>query len=367
MRVIHVIHSLDPAGGGPPVVAEKLAAAQSALRHTTAVAAQDGPGAVPLPRHGVVDLFRRPMPEVLALVGSADVVHLHCVWEPLLFKVARAARDLNVPYVVTPHGMLDPWSLAQKRWKKRFALAFGYRRMLNGAAFLHVLNADERDLLQPLGLRVPAEIIPNGIALDELDPPPDSSLFRARSPGPGGRRYVLFLSRLHYKKGLDYLADAFAMVAARFPDVDLVVAGPDGGEEADFRDRIARLAMNSRVWLTGPLYGPMKWSALSAAACFCLPSRQEGFSVAILEAMACRVPVVVSKQCHFPEVSEARAGRVVELNAESVAAGLTEILTDASAGVAMGRAGRRLVESRFTWPVVASHCVELYEKYKRMA
>jgi glycosyltransferase involved in cell wall biosynthesis len=367
MRVTHVIASLDPAHGGPPVVAEKLAAAQAALGHAAVVAAQDGPGAVPLPRHGFADLFRRPAPELLALAGSSDVLHLHGVWEPVLVGAAGAARALGIPYVVTPHGMLDPWSLAQKKWKKRLALALGYRRMLDGAAFLHVLNADERALMQPLGLRAPAEVIPNGISLDELNPPPDPALFRARWPSLSGRRYVLFLSRLHYKKGLDYLAEAFAQVAARFTDVDLVVAGPDAGEEAPFRQRVANLTLNHRVWLTGPLYGPEKWSALAGAACFCLPSRQEGFSVAILEAMACHVPVVVSEQCHFPEVGLAKAGRIVGLNAEAVAAGLSEILGNRSAAEGMGAAGRRLVESRFTWATVASHCNGLYEKYERGA
>jgi len=363
MRVIHVIASLDPAHGGPPVVAEKLAAAQSALGHAAVVAAQDGPGAALLPHHGFADLFRRPTAELLAVAGSADVMHLHGVWEPVLVCAARAARVLGVPYAVTPHGMLDPWSLAQKKWKKRLALALGYRRMLDHAAFIHVLNADEQTLLKPLGLRAPAEVIPNGMALDELTPSPDPERFRSFRPGPGARRYVVFLSRLHYKKGLDYLADAFARISRRFADVDLVVAGPDGGEEAPFRERVRRLGLDGRVWITGPLYGPMKWSALAGAACFCLPSRQEGFSVAILEAMACRVPVVVSRDCHFPEITEVGAGRVVELKVDSIAAALADVLDDPTAAQAMGSAGRNLVEQRFTWPRVAAHCVALYERY----
>jgi glycosyltransferase involved in cell wall biosynthesis len=256
--------------------------------------------------------------------------------------------------------MLDPWCLSQKKWKKRLALVLGFRRMLNRAAGLHVLNADERDLLTPLGLTTPCEVIPNGIFLTEFDPPPDPRLFRDRRPGPGERPFVLFLSRLHYKKGLDLLAEAFAKIAPRHPDVDLVVAGPDGGAEADFRERVAAAGLNSRVWLTGPLYGPEKLSALAAARVFCLPSRQEGFSMAILEALACRLPVVITKDCHFPEVADVGAGRVTPLSADAVADALNGLLSDPAERESASQAGRALVEGRFTWPRIAEQTVRWY-------
>ncbi len=366
MRIIHVIATLDPAQGGPPVIAENLAKAQCALGHDVCLAAEvlaSGPiRRIQLPRHGSIGLFRQPTQELLDVFREADVLHIHGVWEPVLPAVARAARQLGRPYVFTPHGMLDPWSLAQKKWKKKLALAMGYRRMLNGAGALHLGNEDERKLLEPLRLRPPYELISNGIFLDELDPPPDPRIFRSRQPGPGDKPYVLFLSRLHYKKGLDLLADAFAGVADKHPGVDLVVAGPDGGEEQSFRQRIDRLGLTSRTWVTGALYGAEKWSVLAGALVFCLPSRQEGFSIAILEALACRVPVVISDQCHFPEVAEAGAGLVVPLNADAVAKALDLVLANAAERTRMGKAGRELVESRYTWPKVAEQLVTLYHR-----
>lgn len=296
------------------------------------------------------------------MVSTASVIHIHGIWEPLLPVVARIARKLGRPYVVTPHGMLDPWSLSQKKWKKKLALALGYRKMLNRASGIHVLNADEQKLLAPLDLHAPCEVIPNGIFLRELEPPPDPNLFRSQQPGLGCRPYILFLSRLHFKKGLDLLAEAFASIAKLFPDVDLVVAGPDGGEEQPFRQRIVSLGLTSRTWLTGPLYGPEKWSAFAGAIAFCLPSRQEGFSIAILEALACRVPVVISENCHFPEVQEVGAGRVVPLDATAVADALAAILVDPTGAKSMGEAGRLLVEQRFTWPKVAAQTLNLYER-----
>ncbi len=356
MRIIHVVTSLDPADGGPPVVAARLAAAQGALGHDVSILSGDLPNArfdalwsgVPGGEHVGVGCG--------ADVVAADVLHLHGVWGGLLRRTAAAAVQNRVPHVVSPHGMLDPWSLAQKRLKKRVALLLGYRRMLDGAAFLHALNGDEAQLWSPLRLRPPAVVVPNGIFPAEVDPLPPAGTFRAAHPALGGDPYVLFLGRLHPKKGLDVLADALAIL--RHPTCRLVVAGPDGGARSDFVRRLAAHGLAGRVQFVGPLYGAAKYAALVDAAAFCLPSRQEGFSVAILEAMACGVPVVISAACHFPEVATASAGLIVDLSAAAVAAGLDRAL---SAPGDMGRSGRELVMSRYTWPRVAEAMVAAYQ------
>jgi glycosyltransferase involved in cell wall biosynthesis len=215
MRIIHVYASLDPAQGGPPIVVENLTKAQINLGHDVRVAAEhvretDSVPTLTLKRHTALNLIRRPNPEDIGLVAWADVVHLHGVWEPILLSVACAARTVGRPYVITPHGMLDSWSLAQKRWKKKLALSLGYRRMLNRAGAIHVLNADEQKLIGPLKLSAPFEVIPIGVDFDQFDPLPDPAPFRSFNSGPGHRPFILFVSRLHFKKGLDFLADAFA-------------------------------------------------------------------------------------------------------------------------------------------------------------
>lgn len=294
------------------------------------------------------------------LVSAADVVHLHGLWEPLLPVAAALARRAAVPYIVSPHGMLDPWSLAQRRLKKRLALALVHRRMLGSAAFLYVLNRDEARLIEPLRLGTPTRVIPNGVFLEEIDPLPEPGGFYARHAELGGKPFVLFLSRLHYKKGLDILADAFARVARDDADIHLIVAGPDDGARAEFESRVREANLADRVHLVGPLYGREKVQAMVDAACFCLPSRQEGFSVAITEAMACRLPVVISDACHFPEVADAGAGEIVPLDASATGDGLSRVLRDPQRRQRMGAAGRELVESRYTWPRVAELAIQAY-------
>jgi glycosyltransferase involved in cell wall biosynthesis len=379
MKICHVVPSLAPSLGGPPVVASRLAAAQASLGHDVSIlfydtpaerveveqAMRDIPGAarlnlirLPAPQGRLASVFAKP--DIDAPIRAADVLHLHGVWESLIRAAGSASHRLNKPYVVAPHGMLDPWSLQQKALKKKIALALGYRTMLNRAAFLHVLNADEKDLLAPLGLRCPTRVIPNGVFLDEIDHLATGNGRASQLPDLVDDPFILFLSRLHYKKGLDYLADAFATVHVKAPDWQLVVAGPDGGERAAFEQRVAQLNLGDHVKVIGAVYGGAKYDLLKRAAIFCLPSRQEGFSVAILESMACRVPVVISENCHFPEVATANAGKVVPLDADAVSKAILELATNSETRAAMGAAGRGLVETNFTWEKVAERSVDEY-------
>jgi glycosyltransferase involved in cell wall biosynthesis len=370
--VIHAIQSVSGSAGGPSVVASRLAAACAVLGHRVLFLTEDPDVSDTTLRDvGLLEIHKVSRPkltellfrgaarrQIAALFGRVDMVYLHGVWDPLLLATAAEARLAGVPYVVIPHGMLDPWSLAQKRWKKRLALALGVRRMLDRASAIRALNRDEAELILPLKIATPVQVIPNGVDLTEVNPAPAEAGHQVL-PGLAGRPYILFLSRLHYKKGLDYLADAFAQVAPKFPEVQLVVVGTDDGGRTAFEERVGQFRLAGRVHLPGPLYGPAKWATLANSTCFCLPSRQEGFSIAILEALASRVPVVISEACHFPEVGQVGAGVVTPLTAEAVAGGLEQVLGNPAAAKAMGEAGRQMVEGHYTWAKVAALCEEL--------
>ena len=361
----------------------RLAAAQAALGHEVHVASYEYPATAdriaaywktvphhelvrshPITSNGRIERFaaRGAAGELRRLIPSMNIVHLHGVWDPILKVAAGIAQKARVPYVVAPHGMLDPWSMRQRRTKKQLALLLGYRRMLDRAAFLHVLNRDEKELLEPRDLHDRRQVIPNGIFLEELAPMPAKDAFHRERRELVGNPYVLFLSRLHYKKGLDFLADALAICASSNSDLQLVVAGPDDGARSDFQQRIDRAGLTNRTHIVGPLYGPQKLAALRGACCFCLPSRQEGFSMAIAEALACEIPVVISKDCHFPEVAEVKAGFVVNLDPQEIARAILQIVNNPHLANEMGRAGRQLIETRFTWPRVAQQSIEAYQR-----
>ncbi|MEM6798331.1 MAG: glycosyltransferase [Planctomycetota bacterium] len=367
LRVVQAIPSLDPAGGGPPVVVASLAVAQAAagaevtLAHGSPADSSERvdkllgsiPGATDLP------IMHGSLADYLSDGNAADVVHLHGFWEPWLFSAARAARSQKIPYVLTPHGMLHPWSLSQKRLKKFVALQFGYRAMLRRAALLHALNEPERAILKGKAPNTPVEVIPNGVFLESFVSLPPAGAFRQQHPELIDAPVVLFISRLHYKKGLDILAEAFAIVAEKMPAARLLVVGPDGGYEAEFRARVDRHGIAERVTMPGPQYGDAKLAALRDADLFCLPSRQEGFSIAITEALACGLPCVVSEDCNFPEVGEVGAGRITTLDPANVAEGILSVLSSPNPE-ALSQAGRDVVAERFTWPTVAETAFEKY-------
>jgi glycosyltransferase involved in cell wall biosynthesis len=381
MRILHVIDSLDPKLGGPPMIAYRLASAQALGGHDVVLASYEAPEAadrikkvyakVPrssqfrtqtFPRGGRMErlLARGARKHLAALVADADVVHLHSIWEPVLVQAASESHRQGKPYVVLLNGMLDPWSLSQRATKKKIALALVHKRMLKRAAALHLGNADEQRLIAPLKLPPPGVIIPNGVFFEELEPLPSPGTFRRQHPELGDAPYVLFLSRLHYKKGLDVLADAFAQVAKSHAGVRLVVAGPDDGAEADFRARIARSGLIDRVHVVGPLYDESKFAAMVDAACFCLPSRQEGFSVAVLESLACGTPAVITTECHFNELEPAGGGRVVPVDASAVASALLGMIGDPAARESMSRSARRLIREHYTWQHLADLAVDAY-------
>ena len=383
-RIVHAIGDLDPAGGGPPVVAARLAAAQAAMGCDVTIfsyRSQEGgaradalmaetPHGELVRQKSISDpgrlervTGRAAARAFEAMVSQGvDVLHTHGMWEPMMPAMVAVARRRGVAYVVTPHGMLDPYTLSVKPTKKRIALATTHKKFLERASFVHMLNADEASLAAPVLRGAPTRVVPNGIFLEEIEHLPPAGAFRSRHPEIGDRPYVLFLSRLAHKKGLDYLADAFALLHERMPDVELVVAGPDDGQRADFEARIAAHGVGVRVHLVGPQYGADKLAVLRDAAVFCLPSRQEGFSIAITEALAIGLPVVISRACHFPEVSEVNAGIETDLDPREVADALEHVLSDTARAHSMGQAGATLVRERFTWPKVATLTIECYEQ-----
>ena len=384
-RILHVLFSMDPARGGPPMIGMRLAASQAAAGHEVAVLSYLDPSRAELVEraHERVPGYRRlelhtlaPPDRREALLGTAvrrklrellprfDVVHLHEVWQTIYRAAGVECRRAGKPYLVLLNGSLQPWPLRQKRLKKRLAWAIAYRRFIEGAAALHLGNEDERRDLEPLGLRVPTVILPNGVCPEEFEPLPDPGSFFASHPELAGRPYVLFMSRLHHGKGLDLLAEAFAEIAPRLPDVHLVVAGPDSGARAPFEQAIAAAGLEARVHVVGPLYGRDKYAALVDCACFCLPSRQEAFSMAIVEALGCGVPVVITEGCHFPEVAQAGAGLVVPQSARDLALALARVVSDEGYQREMRRNARALVEAQYLWSGIARRSIQAYARLR---
>jgi poly(glycerol-phosphate) alpha-glucosyltransferase len=372
VKVAHVSWLLSSAGGGIPPVARALAAAQAGLGHESAllgVRDDEGPAAAELPLcagrvYAAVGPkavgFAPGLAHALARL-SPEVVHLHGLFTWPSQAVRRWGARAGCPVMIAPHGMLEPWALARSAWKKRLFWWLVEGDNLARAACLHALNEAEAANFRRLGLRNPVAVVPNGVDLPAEAPAPDE--LGRRFPLAAGRPVLLFLARLHPKKGLPALLDAWAALAAERAKDGwlLVVAGPDQlGHEAEMRARSAALGLEHDVLFTGPLAGEVKAAAFAAADGFVLPSHSEGFSIAVLEAMSYGVPVVLTRQCNF-DLSRLGAGWVCEPDGGSVRGALGSFLACSCAErQAMGRRGYEAVKAGYTWEMASRKLIDVY-------
>jgi len=372
MRVLHVSSSLDAVSGGTAIALQGLAKAQTSAGMDVSVVAtwqstSGEPAAEELRQSGIKArvigkahgrLSNHPdlIPIVTEMVKQADVVHIHALWEEIQHQAGWVARELGVPYVFSPHGMLDPWSLEQGRWKKKLYMMWRLRKDLNHAAAIHFTSERERDLADVLQLRSATKFVePLGIDLTEFQKLPETrGLFVQKFPELKDKRLLLFLSRLHHKKGLDLLIPAFAQSAP--PDWAMVIAGPDEGYLQIARQLARHHAIDARVVFPGMLYGADRLAALADAALYVLPSYQENFGISVVEALAAGKPVIISDQVNIhPFISAARVGAVVPALLEPLSTALREWMNNQPLRDQAASRAVQLVQEKFDWRVIAQH------------
>ncbi len=293
-----------------------------------------------------------------------DLVHVPAIWNFPTAATCYHSKKYAKPYIISPHGALDPYTINKKSWKKRPYYLLFSRRHLNNAKAIHYLTEFEmRRCHQALGMLNLPVVVPNGVDLQEFDNLPNKRVLRERYPFLKNKIVILFLGRIHWIKGLDILLKAIKTIATKRDDVHLFIVGNDeGGFEVKVRQWVKELGLETFVTFTGLLSGREKLEVLSGSDIFALPSSSEGFSMAILEAMACRLPVIITHECHFPEVSSSQAGIAVDPNTEQLAEALRRLIDYPELRRRMGENARDLVEERYTWDKVAGQMKQIYDE-----
>jgi glycosyltransferase involved in cell wall biosynthesis len=318
-----------------------------------------GPARNPMSRHADLPCVMR------GLLWRTDVLHVHALWEQIQHVACDSARRRDVPYVCTPHGMIDPWNLSQSALKKRLYLALRMRKNLNCAAALHFTTQMERDVVARLGLRAPAIVEPLGLDTSQFQSLPAPGTFLEKHPQLAGKRLITYLGRLDKGKGLELLIPAFARIAPAFPEARLVLIGPDShaGYRATVESMICQHNLADKTLLTGMLSGDAKLAALVDSYVMCHPSFHENFGMALVEGLACGTPVIVSDQVYLhPEFTAARVGAVTTTTVDSVAAELTRWLTDPALRAAAAPKSRPFALTAFDCNRIARHWVGHYER-----
>ena len=366
--IVTVVPGLNKASGGPSYTVPALAAsvARAGVRGCLVTAAAGSGDELNLPPAELVPAQFVPsglgaglrFPSVVARAvrdAGAGLIHVHGLWMPACFLTERLARRKGFPLVVSPRGMLEPWAWRHHAWKKRPIWWLWERRNLQYAAVLHATAPEEADAFRRLGLSNPIAVIPNGVDL------PDRAEMNIPSPAGDGRRTLLFLSRIHPKKGLLNLVAAWQQV--RRPGWRVVVAGPDPDCHLNaVRQAAHQSGVSDDFTFPGAVYGTDKWRLYQQADLFVLPTFSENFGVAVAEALAMGVPAITTKGAPWKCLEDERCGWWVDVGVPPLAAALQEAmqLSDADRQ-AMGRRGTAMVRERFAWERIGLEMARVYD------
>ena len=378
MKLLHVLPSLDPAGGGPMEGVLQSGLACVRLGHQVEIVTLDDPAAeflvgYPLRVHALgpaQSSYRyaaRYVPWLRAHAADYSAVIVNGLWQYHAFGAWRALRKSPVPYFVFTHGMLDPWfkkAYPLKHAKKWLYWPWADYRLLRDARAVLFTCEEERLLARRTFwlYRAREEVVAFGTAAPPTDAERLREAFLARHPQLRGRQLLLFLSRIHEKKGCDLLLDAFARVAADHAALHLVMAGPDQtGWQAALQARAESLGIADRVSWPGMLRGDQKWGAFYAANAYLLPSHQENFGIAVAEALGCGLPVLISDKVNiWREIDEAGAGMVETDSVDGTERALRRWLGLAPPQQAeMGQRASALFERRFTVEAMAASLLDV--------
>ena len=382
MKVLHVIPSVGPLRGGPSAMMRTTArglvqagvavdvattddndAERLQVAHSTAIT-EEGVTYWYFPRQTRFYTFSWPLTRWLARnVKNYDLVHIHALFSYAAIPAAFWASYYQVPYIIRPLGVLSVLGMHKRRpWLKKLSYELIEKNIIRGAALIHYTSEQERVEAAQLGIRHCSVIIPNSVEIPNQSLKSARSYLRARHPQLADRLIILFLSRLDPKKGLDILLPAFAEVRAKHPKAILVIAGSGKPSYVSILQQHAdRIGIASDVVWTGFLTGDEKWSALAESDIFVLPSYSENFGLAVAEAMACGLPVVVSDQVAIHrEITDARAGLVVPCQVKELTEALLKLLQDPGLRSTMGGNGRRLTLTQFAPESTMHSLLNLY-------
>ena len=374
MRVTHVLNRMNFVDGGPPRGVVDLCEAVHSRGHEVNLITTDDVD-VPHSWRGRIHVEKIMGPDLplgffsrkvlrssISLIQESEVVHFHGVWERLNHQLASAARRSSVPYVITLRGMLDDWSMSQGGWYKRLFLALYGQRYLDNASRIQCTAQGERIQSSKWFTRTTPVVIPNLMDLSGFQELPDSTeafdTFGDRLASPA----LLFLSRIHEKKGIEYLIQSMKLILEKYPSCNLLIAG-DGAK--GYIEKLKLLAdelnVSDHVHWVGHIRGTLKNSLFSASDLFVLPSSQENFGFVLFESMVAGTPVLVSNLVDTAEDIEACGGGVqISQDPQSIASSVFALLSDPSAISRMGTQGREWVLQNLDGQKVALRVEEMY-------
>ena len=363
MRAIHVVPAISEEAAGPSYSVPRLCESLIGVGVDVQLAALDwAPAKLSLsylkafpvtgwPRRLGFSSHMKAWLKQESETGHADIIHNHSLWMMPNVYPGQVIRNTRTQLVVSPRGTLSPYALNINKLQKQIFWKFLQKPALETAACFHATAESEYEDIRRLGFKQPVCILPNGI-----DVPP------LRAKLPTAKRSLLFLGRLHPKKGIDNLLYAWHVVAQKFPEWELNIAGPDnGGYQAEMQLLVSKLDL-TRVNFLGSLYGAEKLQAYRDASLFVLPTHSENFGMTVAESLAAGTPAIVSKGAPWADLEVHGAGWWIDIGVDPLIACLEHAMS-LSPGVhaAMGLVGREWMRKDFSWEKIGEQLNMVYK------
>ena len=390
LRILHVVSIVAPRYGGAGIASQSIAHCQAKAGHsvtlwTTNVDYPKGRLSVPSKTDVLEDgLVKRHFsvqfsPLLISLplrtrlkhqIRSFDIVHIHGLYRFPVSYAAWQAWKAGIPYIIGPHGSLDPFLYRQSRFgafavplKRIYEQLFDFPN-LNHAAAIHYTTEEEAKRAAFLGLSPRSVIVPNGITWERFENLPARGSFRKQLGIEEHTPLVLFLGRINFVKGLDLLVPAFLQIAQQEPRARFAIVGPDNdGYGRKVRRWCREKGIEGKVFFLDHLNSEDVKRAYVDASVFVLPSYTESFGMTVVEAMACACPVVISDQVKiWHEVQEDGAGLVVSLSPRRIADAVCRVLSNKEEADAMGARGRMAAKLRYAWPIIVNRMTQIYRQ-----
>lgn len=374
MKVLHVVDSVNLATGGTSQSTTALADALTSLGCETTLLAHNYIALGDIVQTRLAKQETVPARQIPFRLGAwapgfskklellaktADLIHNHGLWLPTNRMARRAAQKKSIPYVISTRGMLEGWSLRFKNLRKSIVWNLIEKNNLSAAHCLHATSEMELQSLRMVGLRHPIAVIPNGVTAPVFLSQEESlSLF----PQLKGRRVILFLSRLHPKKGIDDLLNCWQRLHTKYREWILVIAGDRENGSPDYASEVKMRGIHPFVYFSGDVRGDKKSALFNLAEIFVLPTKSENFGIAIAEALAAGVPVITTTAAPWSLLQKEKCGWWIKPEEKHLVDTLDEALSmDSRELRTMGLRGKALMEKDFTWEAAAKKMIEVYQ------
>ena len=362
MKVIHFIPSIDQASGGVGVYIQLLAKELGKLCELYIVTAHSQ-NQLPIDNAKVITIptelsqFRQMKKEWYELLNNIrpDLIHINCCWLPQSAFTQKWAQELGYKVILSPHGMLEPWIISRHYWTKKLpALLLYQKAAIKNADCIHATANSEKENILKLGYNNNIEVIANGIDIENINMKTDWER----------KKNILFLSRIHIKKGIEFLIEACSEIKDQLTNYTINIAG-EGDKEYihTLKKKVNDLGLSEVIHFLGGIYGTKKWELFRNADVFVLPTYSENFGIVIGEALACGTPVITTKGTPWKELDSEHCGWWIEIGSAATQKALKEFLSLTSKELEiMGKNGRKLIERQYSIRQTANEMYLLYQK-----